>query len=98
MSASPDQQAYTGENSGAIGASPPPGSGLTAVAGTTTLDALITAAFPTQSADLGAYAAYWTGPKEIRAFFPSGTTLSAKGCAKIKITFEGSAPAPTVLK
>jgi len=76
-------------------AAPAPG---TAVAGTTTIDALFTTMFATRSGDLGAATYAWATPTAIIGTFPAGTTPTAVNGSRMYCRFEAGAPAPSSIK
>jgi hypothetical protein len=76
-------------------AAPAPG---TAVAGTTTIDALFTTMFATRSGDLGAATYVWATPNAIIGTFPAGTTPTAVNGSRMYCRFEAGAPYPSSIR
>ena len=76
-------------------AAPAPG---TAVAGTTTIDALFTTMFATRSGDLGTATYMRATPNAIIGVFASGTTPTALNGSRMYCRFEAGAPAPSSIK
>jgi hypothetical protein len=76
-------------------AAPAPG---TAVAGTTTIDALFTTMFATRSGDLGAATYVWATPTAIIGTFPAGTTPTAVNGSRMYCRFEAGAPYPSSIR
>jgi hypothetical protein len=73
-------------------AAPAPG---TAVAGTTTIDALFTTMFATRSSDLGTPTYRWSDANTVQAIFASGTTPTAVNGSMMTCRFEARAFAPS---
>jgi hypothetical protein len=73
-------------------AAPAPG---TAVAGTTTIDALFTTMYATRSGDLGAATYRWSDANTIQAIFAAGTTPTAVNGSMMTCRFEARAFAPS---
>ena len=76
-------------------AAPAPG---TAVAGTTTIDALFTTMFATRSGDLGAATYVWATPTAIIGTFPAGTSSTAVNGSRMYCRFEAGAPYPSSIR
>src|SRR5262245_31285825 len=70
----------------------------TAVAGTTTIDALFTSLFATRSGDLGAATYTWNTPNSIVATFAAGTTPSAALGSAMFCRFEARPQYPSSIK
>src|SRR6516225_4831156 len=76
-------------------AAPAPG---TAVAGTTTIDALFTTMYATRSGDLGAATYVWATPTAIIGTFPAGTSSTAVNGSRMYCRFEAGAPYPSSIR
>ena len=76
-------------------AAPAPG---TAVAGTTTIDALFTTMFATRSSDLGAATYSWATANSIIGVFAAGTTPTALNGSRMYCRFEAGAPYPSSIR
>jgi hypothetical protein len=70
----------------------------TAVAPTTTIDALFTTLYATRSADLGAASYVWATPNSIIGTFPAGTSNTALNACAVICRFEARPAYPSSIK
>jgi hypothetical protein len=77
-----------------VQAAPAPG---TAIAGTTTIDALFTTMYANRSADLGTPTYRWGDANTIQALFTAGTSPTAVNASMMTCRFEARPNAPSTI-